>query len=563
MLIRSKKALALVALLAASSAFAQNAKVSTLIPVMTPLTGSELFYVVQGGVSKNMTFSALQQALSVGSFSSLTVGPSQASYGQILQVTATYPGLLVNADVVRTQVGGFPTTDEITGSGVNSVSAIAGAVTIPAGSNAGPFDAGVSGYCQTKNATRACVGLYGDAQVLIAGSSGWGVNTTSLNCEGHGVLCGPGNGLNFSLLYGYEADLDVYTTATGAPIGQGFGIFATYFANTVPTGGAFAFTAGLHAFSVSHGVKWTTGYTTQDGGATTGVEIGATAAVAANLASQPILFNWYNGSSALGLVNIHADSTGNLNLNTNLVAQSASITGTGAFLNNQSSGGRQWLISSSGSSSTGGAGNLGFTDITDSVNAITVLISGSVANFGIDTTAPTAPLHVHAATNQNLLVQINSGLTITANNDANNANVPLNIAATALSLNATTATFSGSALSKSPSGGVGYATGAGGTVTQATSKSTGVALNKLSGAITTTSDALAAGAIVSFVLTDTSIAATDTLSLNHISGGTIGAYTLNAAAAAGSATIYVRNATAGSLSEAITIEFNVIKGVTS
>ncbi len=121
----------------------------------------------------------------------------------------------------------------------------------------------------------------------------------------------------------------------------------------------------------------------------------------------------------------------------------------------------------------------------------------------------------------------------------------------------------GSVLSSSATGGVGYATGAGGTVTQATSKATGVSLNKLSGAITTTSDALAGGAIVSFVLTDTSIAATDTLSLNHISGGTIGSYTLNAAAAAGSATIYVRNATAGSLSEAITIEFNVIKGVTS
>jgi hypothetical protein len=124
------------------------------------------------------------------------------------------------------------------------------------------------------------------------------------------------------------------------------------------------------------------------------------------------------------------------------------------------------------------------------------------------------------------------------------------------------ATFA-EALSNNPSGGVGYATGAGGTVTQATSKSTGVTLNKVTGAITMNNAALAAGAIVSFTLTDTSIAATDTLILNHISGGTVGSYGLNAGAATGSATITVRNNSAGSLSEAIVIEFTVIKGVTS
>lgn len=109
--------------------------------------------------------------------------------------------------------------------------------------------------------------------------------------------------------------------------------------------------------------------------------------------------------------------------------------------------------------------------------------------------------------------------------------------------------------------GIGYAAGAGGTVTQITSKSTGVTLSKVSGAITMNNAALAAGTIVSFVLTNTAIAATDVLILNHISGGTPGSYTLNARAAAGSATIDVRNNTAGSLSEAIVIQFVVIKAV--
>lgn len=43
-------------------------------------------------------------------------------------------------------------------------------------------------------------------------------------------------------------------------------------------------------------------------------------------------------------------------------------------------------------------------------------------------------------------------------------------------------------------GGIGYQTGSGGTVTQATSKSTAVTLNKLSGRITLNAEALAAGA---------------------------------------------------------------------
>jgi hypothetical protein len=110
-------------------------------------------------------------------------------------------------------------------------------------------------------------------------------------------------------------------------------------------------------------------------------------------------------------------------------------------------------------------------------------------------------------------------------------------------------------------GSLGYTTGAGGTVTQATSKSTGVTLNKLSGAITMNAAALAAGTIVSFTLTNSTLAATDVLILNHISGGTPGSYSLNARCAAGSATIDVRNNTSGSLSEAIVIQFAVIKAV--
>lgn len=107
-------------------------------------------------------------------------------------------------------------------------------------------------------------------------------------------------------------------------------------------------------------------------------------------------------------------------------------------------------------------------------------------------------------------------------------------------------------------GTFGYGTGRG-TVTQATNKSTGVTLNAPCGAITMNVAALSADTTVSFTLTNTSITATDLMVLNHVSGGTAGAYVLNAQAAAGSASINVRNITAGSLSEAIVIGFAVIK----
>jgi len=105
----------------------------------------------------------------------------------------------------------------------------------------------------------------------------------------------------------------------------------------------------------------------------------------------------------------------------------------------------------------------------------------------------------------------------------------------------------------------GYIVGDGGTVAQSTSKSTAVTLSKKCGQITMNAASLAADTTVSFTLTNSTIAATDLLVLNHVSGGTVGSYLLNAQAAAGSATINVRNITAGALAEAIVIRFALVK----
>ena len=109
----------------------------------------------------------------------------------------------------------------------------------------------------------------------------------------------------------------------------------------------------------------------------------------------------------------------------------------------------------------------------------------------------------------------------------------------------------------------GYITGEGGTVTQGTSKATAVTLSKRCGQITMHNASLAAATTVSFTLTNTTIVATDLLVLNHVSGGTAGSYLLNAQCGAGSATINVRNVSAGALAEAIVIGFAVVKAVTA
>lgn len=109
-----------------------------------------------------------------------------------------------------------------------------------------------------------------------------------------------------------------------------------------------------------------------------------------------------------------------------------------------------------------------------------------------------------------------------------------------------------------------YPAGTGGTVSQLTNKATGVTLNKLCGQITTHNAALAAAAEVTFTVTNNTVAAGDCVIVNHGSGGTGGAYAVHANTIAnGSFRITIGNMSAGSLSEALVINFSVIKGATS
>ena len=107
---------------------------------------------------------------------------------------------------------------------------------------------------------------------------------------------------------------------------------------------------------------------------------------------------------------------------------------------------------------------------------------------------------------------------------------------------------------------LGYSAAAQGTVTQATSKSTAVTLNKSAGRITMNNASLATATNATFTLNNNLISANDTVILT-ISGGqaTPGSYNVFANALdTGSVSITLRNISGGSLSEAVVINVAVL-----
>lgn len=136
---------------------------------------------------------------------------------------------------------------------------------------------------------------------------------------------------------------------------------------------------------------------------------------------------------------------------------------------------------------------------------------------------------------------------------------------TALNLKADLAnpTFTGG-LQVVGAGLFGYGTGAGGTVTQATSKTTAVTLNKPTGRIETHIAALASGGEVQIACNNTAVTAND-ITVCTINGGGANSTAYDLRTISGNGIIYfqLKNISAVSLSDVVVIHFAVIKGATS
>ena len=164
-------------------------------------------------------------------------------------------------------------------------------------------------------------------------------------------------------------------------------------------------------------------------------------------------------------------------------------------------------------------------------------------------------------TNRNI-----NGVAFNGSTDITIASASSTLTGTILASNVVTSSLTslGSAVAlTTATGNIGFVVGNGGAVTQATSKSTAVTSNTNTTAITMNAASLAAGAIVSFTFTNSKIALLDQVVCTHQSGGTNGPYLINARPAAGSASIAVRNTSAGALAQAIVIRCSVIKAVSS
>jgi len=118
----------------------------------------------------------------------------------------------------------------------------------------------------------------------------------------------------------------------------------------------------------------------------------------------------------------------------------------------------------------------------------------------------------------------------------------------------------GTVTSSSATAGIGYTTGAGGAVTQLTSRATGVTLNKIVGEVTMFS---AAGSVTaaSFTVTNSAIAATDNVILNQKSG--TNKYVLMVTAKAAGSFEVTFFTTGGVATDAPVIGFEILKGVTA
>lgn len=112
--------------------------------------------------------------------------------------------------------------------------------------------------------------------------------------------------------------------------------------------------------------------------------------------------------------------------------------------------------------------------------------------------------------------------------------------------------------------GIGFATGAGGTVTQTTSRATGVEISTPCGAITTDTTSLAAGAEATFTVTNTLVASTDVVvvSMATITTGTPVAYVTDVSDGSFDITISNLHASTADTSADV-INYVIIKGVSA
>jgi len=179
------------------------------------------------------------------------------------------------------------------------------------------------------------------------------------------------------------------------------------------------------------------------------------------------------------------------------------------------------------------------TSISNASSVGTVTSVGITPGFGIQVTGSPVTTSGNITILNTGVTRLSAGTGITLS--GSNGNITVSTAAgagtvTSIAVNSSTLTVSGSPIvaagtitvdlpaniavgniTANSTGGIGYATGAGGTVTQTTSRTTGVTINKPSGSITLVS-AAGTSSYTTFTVTNSTVAATDVIIVNQKSG---------------------------------------------
>jgi hypothetical protein len=351
------------------------------------------------------------------------------------------------------------------------------------------------------------LGTSGTNQPFVNGYSNVGA-VTALGIQPNGGALSIGNSATITTINGTTAST---STTTGSLINAGgFGnVGAAYIGGPVSTGSRFVFTGPGALPGASELAIGTNGVGTRIlSNVPTGGEFNFTVN-----GTTVTAINATTGLYTTGLIN-----------STNTTASTSTTTGA--------------LIVSGGA---GFAGNI-HSGGTGNFNGVVTSLGGNAGVQVYDRSVGASDAWLMSATGGSNLTFVNNG------------NSELTVA------KGGAVTARGSLRSTSATGGIGYATGAGGAVTQGTSRTTGVTLNNVAGAITLFT---AAGSATwqSFTVTNSAVAATDTIIVNQRSGTDL--YMMHVTAVgAGSFRISFAT-TGGTTSEAPVFNFAVIKAVSS